>query len=95
MATESPLLLAVSLLSHCPLSGYLARQVGKSRIAHKIMPPIVTGPMTPKETFGGGLMCWSARLYTAGDNGGDCNNGPAAKLRQKWQTFDLIALASE
>uniref|UniRef100_A0A667YR20 Microsomal glutathione S-transferase 2 n=1 Tax=Myripristis murdjan TaxID=586833 RepID=A0A667YR20_9TELE len=51
MATESPLLLAAVTLLSALQMGYLARQVGKSRIAHKIMPPIVTGPPEFERTF--------------------------------------------
>ncbi|XP_061582421.1 microsomal glutathione S-transferase 2 [Cololabis saira] len=40
---DSPLLAAVSLLS-CLHLGYLARRVGRSRTAHKTLPPAVTGP---------------------------------------------------
>ncbi|XP_071769717.1 microsomal glutathione S-transferase 2 [Centroberyx gerrardi] len=51
MATESPLLLAaVSLLSALHM-GYLARRVGRSRMAHKIMPPAITGPPEFERTF--------------------------------------------
>ncbi|XP_044220039.1 microsomal glutathione S-transferase 2 isoform X4 [Thunnus albacares] len=69
MATDSLFLLAaVSLLSALQM-GYLARRVGLSRIAHKVMPPSVTGPPEFERTFrahevaavGGGLMYIVAR----------------------------------
>ncbi|CAK6980280.1 microsomal glutathione S-transferase 2 isoform X4 [Scomber scombrus] len=69
MASDSMFLLAgVSLLSAMQM-GYLARRVGLSRIAHKVMPPSVTGPPEFERTFrahevaaaGGGLMYIIAR----------------------------------
>ncbi|CAK6980283.1 microsomal glutathione S-transferase 2 [Scomber scombrus] len=51
MASDSMFLLAgVSLLSAMQM-GYLARRVGLSRIAHKVMPPSVTGPPEFERTF--------------------------------------------
>ncbi|XP_038154107.1 microsomal glutathione S-transferase 2 [Cyprinodon tularosa] len=51
MAPEAPVLLAaVSLLSAFHM-GYLARRVGWSRMAHKIMPPAVSGPPEFERTF--------------------------------------------
>ncbi|CAI5682181.1 unnamed protein product [Oreochromis niloticus] len=51
METDSPLLLAaVSLLSALHM-GYLTRQVGRSRMAHNILPPVVTGPPEFERTF--------------------------------------------
>ncbi|XP_037635903.1 microsomal glutathione S-transferase 2 [Sebastes umbrosus] len=51
MGTDSPFLLAaVSLLSALHM-GYLARRVGWSRMAHKVLPPSVTGPPEFERTF--------------------------------------------
>ncbi|TMS17299.1 Microsomal glutathione S-transferase 2 [Larimichthys crocea] len=51
MGTDAPLLLAaVSLLSALQM-GFLARRVGLSRIAHKVLPPSVTGPPEFERTF--------------------------------------------
>ncbi|XP_069563789.1 microsomal glutathione S-transferase 2 [Brachyistius frenatus] len=51
MDSDSPFLLAaVSLLSALHM-GYLARRVGLSRMAHKILPPAVTGPPEFERTF--------------------------------------------
>ncbi|GAA6233149.1 microsomal glutathione S-transferase 2 [Lates japonicus] len=51
MGTDSPFLLAaVSLLSALQM-GYLARQVGLSRMVHKVLPPSVTGPPEFERTF--------------------------------------------
>ncbi|XP_041638369.1 microsomal glutathione S-transferase 2 [Cheilinus undulatus] len=51
MGSDSPLLLAaVSLLSGLQM-GYLARRVGWSRMAHKVLPPAVTGPPEFERTF--------------------------------------------
>ncbi|KAM4621112.1 microsomal glutathione S-transferase 2 [Polymixia lowei] len=51
METGSPILLAaVSLVSALQM-GYLAARVGWSRMAHKIMPPAVTGPPEFERTF--------------------------------------------
>ncbi|XP_041800515.1 microsomal glutathione S-transferase 2 [Chelmon rostratus] len=51
METDSPFLLAaVSLLSALQM-GILARRVGLSRIAHKVVPPAVTGPPEFERTF--------------------------------------------
>ncbi|CAN9514659.1 unnamed protein product [Ophioblennius macclurei] len=51
MADDSSLLLAaVSLLSALQM-GYLARRVGLSRIAHKVLPPAVNGPPEFERTF--------------------------------------------
>ncbi|KAM9377733.1 microsomal glutathione S-transferase 2 [Pholidichthys leucotaenia] len=49
--SDAPFLLAaVSLLSALHM-GFTARRVGWSRMAHKIMPPIVTGPPDFERTF--------------------------------------------
>ncbi|TKS71998.1 Short coiled-coil protein [Collichthys lucidus] len=51
MGTDAPLLLAaVSLLSALQM-GFLAWRVGLSRIAHKVLPPSVTGPPEFERTF--------------------------------------------
>uniref|UniRef100_UPI0037E82688 microsomal glutathione S-transferase 2 n=1 Tax=Semicossyphus pulcher TaxID=241346 RepID=UPI0037E82688 len=51
MGSDSPFLLAaVSLLSALQM-GYLARRVGWSRMAHKVLPPSVTGPPEFERTF--------------------------------------------
>ncbi|XP_028271580.1 microsomal glutathione S-transferase 2 [Parambassis ranga] len=51
MADHSPVLLAaVSLLSALQMA-YLARRVGWSRTAHKILPPSVSGPPEFERTF--------------------------------------------
>ncbi|XP_034545541.1 microsomal glutathione S-transferase 2 [Notolabrus celidotus] len=51
MGSDSPFLLAgVSLLSALHM-GYLARRVGRSRMAHKVLPPSVTGPPEFERTF--------------------------------------------
>ncbi|XP_042349888.1 microsomal glutathione S-transferase 2 [Plectropomus leopardus] len=51
MGTDLPFLLAaVSLLSALHM-GYLARRVGWSRMAHKVLPPAVTGPPEFERTF--------------------------------------------
>lgn len=48
---EAPVLVsAVSVLSALQM-GYLARRVGWSREAHKIMPPVVSGPPEFERTF--------------------------------------------
>uniref|UniRef100_A0A3Q0SWZ6 Microsomal glutathione S-transferase 2 n=1 Tax=Amphilophus citrinellus TaxID=61819 RepID=A0A3Q0SWZ6_AMPCI len=36
---------------HCLHSGYLARLVGRSRMTHNIMPPVVSGPPEFERTF--------------------------------------------
>lgn len=36
---------------HCVPSGYLARRVGLARIAHKVLPPSVTGPPEFERTY--------------------------------------------
>ncbi|KAM9357053.1 microsomal glutathione S-transferase 2 [Symphorus nematophorus] len=51
MGTDSPFLLAaVSLLSALQM-GYFAWRVGLSRVAHKVLPPAVTGPPQFERTF--------------------------------------------
>ncbi|XP_020509045.1 microsomal glutathione S-transferase 2 [Labrus bergylta] len=51
MGSNSPFLLAeVTLLSALQM-GYLARRVGLSRMAHKVLPPAVTGPPEFERTF--------------------------------------------
>ncbi|XP_027864230.1 microsomal glutathione S-transferase 2-like [Xiphophorus couchianus] len=51
MATDSPLLLAAVTLLSAFQMGYLARRVGWSRMAHKILPPVVSGPPEFERTF--------------------------------------------
>ncbi|XP_008298428.1 microsomal glutathione S-transferase 2 [Stegastes partitus] len=51
MAPDSPLLLAAVILVSALHMGYLARRVGWSRMAHKILPPAVTGPPEFERTF--------------------------------------------
>ncbi|CAJ1057897.1 microsomal glutathione S-transferase 2 [Xyrichtys novacula] len=51
MVSDSPFLLAgVSLLSALQM-GYLARRVGWARMAHKVLPPSVSGPPEFERTF--------------------------------------------
>ncbi|KAM8732756.1 microsomal glutathione S-transferase 2 isoform 1-T1 [Acanthopagrus schlegelii] len=51
MEADSPFLLAtVSLVSALQM-GYLAWRVGLSRMAHKVLPPSVTGPPEFERTF--------------------------------------------
>ncbi|KAM4585747.1 microsomal glutathione S-transferase 2 [Fundulus diaphanus] len=51
MAPDPPVLLAaVTLLSAFHMA-YLARRVGWSRMAHKILPPVVSGPPEFERTF--------------------------------------------
>ncbi|KAM7000236.1 microsomal glutathione S-transferase 2 [Tautogolabrus adspersus] len=57
MGSDSPFLLAeVTLLSALQM-GYLARRVGLSRMAHKVLPPAVTGPPEFERTFRAHLNC--------------------------------------
>ncbi|XP_053317154.1 microsomal glutathione S-transferase 2-like [Spea bombifrons] len=50
MAEDLVLLALVSVLSACQ-NGYYARLVGRSRMKHKINPPVVTGPPEFERTF--------------------------------------------
>ncbi|XP_023133651.1 microsomal glutathione S-transferase 2 [Amphiprion ocellaris] len=51
MASDGPFLVAAVTLMSATHMGYLARRVGWSRIALKIMPPVVTGPPEFERTF--------------------------------------------
>ncbi|XP_047209425.1 microsomal glutathione S-transferase 2 [Girardinichthys multiradiatus] len=51
MAPDSPVLLAAVTLLSAFQMGYLARRVGWSRMAHKILPPAVSGPPEFERTF--------------------------------------------
>ncbi|XP_054879290.1 microsomal glutathione S-transferase 2 [Poeciliopsis prolifica] len=51
MAADSPVLLAAVTLLSAFQMGYLARRVGWSRMAHKILPPVVSGPPEFERTF--------------------------------------------